>query len=84
MVASGTGVARLRVIPIECASKARRGEVEDQEDRTRRDDGSEPVHEHRPESPGPGRTTAQYVIIALGALILVAALLWMLLPFGAS
>lgn len=60
------------------------GDVEDQEDRTPRDDGSEPVEEHPPESPGPGRSTAQYAIMALAALILIAALLWLLLPFGAS
>lgn len=58
--------------------------MEDQEDRTARDDGSEPVEEHPPESPGPGRTGAQYAVIALGALILIAALLWLVLPFGAT
>lgn len=58
--------------------------MEDQEDRTRRQDGSEPVHEHPPEAPGPGRTAMQYVVIAIGALILLAALLWFVLPLGAG
>lgn len=56
--------------------------VEDQEDRTRRDDGTEPVHEHRPDSPGPARAGTQYLVIIIGALILLAALMWFILPFG--
>ena len=58
--------------------------MEDLEDRSRRDDGSEPVHEHPPESPGPGRTGTQYVVLGIGALIVLAALLWFLVPLAAG
>lgn len=58
--------------------------MEDQEDRTPRHDGTTPVEEHPPEAPGPGRTTAQYAVVALGVLIVLAALLWLLLPIGAG
>lgn len=58
--------------------------MEDQEDRTTRDDGSQPVREHPPENPGAARAGAQYVVIAIGVLIILAALLWLLLPFGSS
>ena len=54
--------------------------VEDQEDRTQRVDGSEPVREHPPEVPGPGRTPMQYAVVILGVLVLLAALLWFFLP----
>lgn len=56
--------------------------MEDQEDRSRQRDGSEPVHEHPPESPGPGRTMSQYLVMALAALVVIAALLWLLLPLA--
>lgn len=55
-------------------------DVEDQEDRTPREDGTEPVQEHPPEVPGPGRTPMQYAVIVLGVLVLLAALLWFFLP----
>lgn len=58
--------------------------MEDQEDRTPQPDGSEPVHEHPPESPGPGRTMTQYLVLAVGALIVLAALLWFLVPLTAG
>jgi hypothetical protein len=58
--------------------------VEDQEDRSRHQDGSEAVHEHPPESPGPARTTSQYLVMGLAALVLIAALLWLLLPLVAG
>lgn len=56
--------------------------MEDQEDRTPRIDGTEPVHEHPPEVPGPGRTGMQYFVVLLGVLVLLAALLWFFLPAG--
>jgi hypothetical protein len=58
--------------------------VEDGEDRADRDDGTEPMREHPPESPGPGRTAMQVLVIVVGALVLLAGLLWLLIPFGAS
>ena len=59
-------------------------EVEDQEDRRDRDDGTERVHEHRAEVPGPGRTAAQTVVVIIGVIVLVAALLWFVLPLVAG
>ena len=56
--------------------------MEDLEDRRERDDGSEPVPEHPPEAPGPARSGAQYLVVGVGALIVVAALLWFLLPIA--
>lgn len=58
--------------------------MEDLEDRSRREDGTEPVQEHPPEAPGPGRTGAQYLVVLVGALIVLAALLWFLLPLAAG
>ena len=56
--------------------------MEDQEDRTPAVDGPEPVHEHPPENPGPARTGAQYGATVISALVLIAALLWLIVPFG--
>ena len=58
--------------------------MEDLEDRSRRNDGTEPVEEHPPEAPGPGRTGTQYLVLGLGALIVLAALLWFVLPLAAG
>lgn len=44
--------------------------------------GSQPVPEHRPEVPSGGRTVAQTVAIVIGALVVLAALLWFVVPFG--
>jgi hypothetical protein len=44
--------------------------------------GSQPVSEQRAEVPKGGRTIGQTVIIALGVLVLLAALLWILVPFA--
>ena len=54
--------------------------MEDQEDRTPRDDGSEPVREHPPEAAGPGRSATQIVVVVVAALVLLAALLWLVVP----
>ena len=58
--------------------------MEDQEDRRERDDGTEPVREHRAEVPGPGRSAAQTFVMIVGALVLLAAVLWLLLPLIAG
>lgn len=58
------------------------GDVEDLEDRRPRDDGTEPVHEQPPEAPGPARSGAQYLVVGIGVLMVVAALLWFLLPIA--
>jgi hypothetical protein len=44
--------------------------------------GSQPVPENRAEMPKGGRSVGQAVIIALGVLVLLAALLWILVPFA--
>ena len=54
--------------------------MDEGEDHTGPPDGSQSVHEHAPESPGPGRTASQYLVIGLAALMIIAALLWVLLP----
>ena len=58
--------------------------MEDGEGRATQEDGSEPVKEHPQETPGPGRSVMQIVVIVIGVLVLLAALLWLILPFGAS
>lgn len=48
----------------------------------RRDDdapyegGSQPVRELPPEVPGPGRSTMQFVVLALCAMVAVACVIW--------
>lgn len=44
--------------------------------------GSQPVPERRAEMPTGGRTAAQTVVIGIGVLVVLAALLWILVPFG--
>lgn len=44
--------------------------------------GSQPVPEHPPERAGAGRTVAQTVVIVVGALVLLAAILWLVVPFA--
>ena len=44
--------------------------------------GSEPVVEHRAEVPRGGRSVAQTIVIVLVVLVLVAAVLWIAIPFG--
>jgi hypothetical protein len=41
--------------------------------------GSQPVKEHAPEVPGPGRSVAQVVVLLLGALVLLAGFAWFFL-----
>jgi hypothetical protein len=42
--------------------------------------GSQPVPEHPPEVSHGGRTAMQTVVIVIGALVLLAAILWILIP----
>lgn len=44
--------------------------------------GSQPVPENRPEMGTGGRSVAQTVVVIVGVLVLLAALLWLLVPFG--
>jgi hypothetical protein len=46
--------------------------------------GAQPVREHREEVPGGGRTVAQMVVLVLAVLVIVAAVLWLLVPLGGS
>lgn len=43
--------------------------------------GSQPVKERPPEKPT-GRGAAQTVVVVIGVLVVLAALLWLLVPFG--
>jgi hypothetical protein len=40
------------------------------------------VQEHRPEQPSGGRTVMQTVVVVIGVLVLLAALLWIVVPFA--
>lgn len=44
--------------------------------------GSQPVAEHRAEVPHGGRTIGQILVLALVILVVVAAVLWIVVPFG--
>ena len=46
--------------------------------------GSQPVPEKPSEVPGPGRGVGQTVIVVLAVLVVLAALLWLVVPFGAE
>lgn len=46
--------------------------------------GSQPVPENPPETPTRARSVGQTVVIVVGVLVLLAALLWLVVPFGAS
>ena len=44
------------------------------------DHGAQAVPEHSTPPPSTGRSAGQMVVIAIGALVLIAALLWILVP----
>ncbi len=44
--------------------------------------GSQPVEEHPPEMPSGGRGVGQTIVIAVAVLVVLAAVLWILVPFG--
>lgn len=46
--------------------------------------GSQPVPEHPPEMPHGGRSVMQTVVIAIGALVVLSALLWLVVPLLAG
>lgn len=46
--------------------------------------GSQPVPERPPEMPAEGRSVGQTVVVIVGVLVLLAALLWLFVPFGAE
>jgi len=46
--------------------------------------GSQPVAESPPEVPTGGRTVAQTIVIVLAVLVVLAGLIWILVPFGAT
>jgi hypothetical protein len=41
--------------------------------------GSQPVKEHPPEVPGPGRTIGQTLVVVLSVLVLLSGLAWFFL-----
>jgi hypothetical protein len=45
--------------------------------------GSQPVAEHRPEVPGQGRSVIQTVVIIIAVIAILAALVWVFVPFSA-
>lgn len=46
------------------------------------DGGAQPVKEKRAEVPKAGRTAGQTIIVIVCALVLLAAVLWIIVPFG--
>jgi hypothetical protein len=46
--------------------------------------GSQPVHESRQEVPGGGRTAMQTIVIVLAVLVVLAGLIWFLIPAAAA
>jgi hypothetical protein len=44
--------------------------------------GSQPVKERPPEVPSGGRTVVQKTVTAIAVLVVLAAVLWILVPFG--
>ena len=44
--------------------------------------GAQPVHEEPPETPGKGSSVLQVVVFGLVILVILAGLVWMLVPFG--
>jgi hypothetical protein len=46
--------------------------------------GSQPVPQRPPGVPGPGRSTAQVVVLVIAALVIVAVLIWIFVPIGAG
>ena len=44
--------------------------------------GSQPVTERPPEMPTGGRSVMQAVVVVIAALVVLAAVLWLLVPFG--
>jgi hypothetical protein len=42
--------------------------------------GAQPVPEHPPEVPGPGRSVVQTIVIVIAVLVVLAALIWFLGP----
>ncbi len=45
--------------------------------------GAQPVMERPPESPIPGWSIAQAVIVAIAAAAVIAAIVWLIVPLGA-
>jgi hypothetical protein len=39
--------------------------------------GSQPVREHPPEVPGPGRSSMHFVVLALCAMVVLASAMWL-------
>jgi len=44
--------------------------------------GSQPVQEKPGEVPGSGRTVVQTIVVVIAVLVFLAALLWIVVPFG--
>lgn len=75
-------VARRMVSPY--SHRLKESIVADRNDEPPFTGGSQPVPEHVPEPAGGGRTVAQTVVIVVGVLVVLAGILWLVVPFGAS
>jgi hypothetical protein len=54
----------------------------DRQDEPPFEGGSQPVQERPAEVPKGGRTVGQMIIVAIAVLALLAAILWIVVPFG--
>jgi hypothetical protein len=58
------------------------GKVAERKDDPPFDGGSQPVQERPPDKPTAAGSVMQTVVIVIGVLVLLAALLWLVVPFG--
>lgn len=58
------------------------GRVVNEDGATPSEGGAHPVEDHPAEVPTGGRTVLQTVVLVVGGLVILAALLWLLVPLG--
>ena len=54
----------------------------DRSDEAPYEGGSQPVREHPPEAPTAGSVLARNVVLAIAVLVVLAAVLWIVVPLG--
>jgi hypothetical protein len=58
------------------------GKVAERKDDPPFEGGSQPVQERPPEKPTAAGSVMQTAVIVIGVLVLLAALIWLVVPFG--
>ncbi|HUE95225.1 MAG TPA: hypothetical protein VMN39_01110 [Longimicrobiaceae bacterium] len=56
--------------------------AEEERDERPFEGGAQPVSQHRAEVPHVGRTVGQTIVIAIAIVVVLAAILWLVVPFG--